>query len=140
MPSGSAPAPGRRSSASTRARTGSAAVETRIERPDLARPLEGRVWAVSPGEGKLARISVATNKVTARLTIGGGPADGWLGPDGLLWIPNLQAEHGHADRPGEGEVVDRIHVGTGPFVVRPGFGDMWAMSYGGTDIWRLHAG
>jgi hypothetical protein len=37
-------------------------------------------------------------------------------------------------------VVDTLRVGTSPFVLNTAFGDVWAPSYGGRDVWRLDPG
>ena len=76
----------------------------------------------------------------ARIQVGGTPVDGAIGPDGLLWMPNLTLNVIHRIDPATNAVVDTIPAGRGPFVVSVGYGDVWAPAYGGTSVWRLHAG
>jgi hypothetical protein len=39
--------------------------------------------------------------------------------------------------PATNNVVGRVRSGAGPFVVTRAFGDMWASSWRGSDVWRL---
>jgi YVTN family beta-propeller protein len=62
------------------------------------------------------------------------------GPDGLVWIPNLTLNVIQRIDPSTNAVVDSIPAGRAPFVATVGYGDVWVPAYGGTSIWRLHAG
>jgi streptogramin lyase len=84
-----------------------------------------------------ARIDPAKNEVVATIDIPGGPGDGSFGPDGLVWIGLLNDRRIVRIDPASNRVVDRVRVGAGPFVVARAFGDMWAPSWRGADVWRL---
>jgi YVTN family beta-propeller protein len=77
--------------------------------------------------------------VVARIQLGGQPVDGAIGPDGLVWIPNLVLNVIQRIDPATNSVVDSIATGRGPFVVTTGYGDVWAPAFGGTSVWRLRA-
>ena len=60
-----------------------------------------------------------------------------MGPDGLVWIPNRLDNTVSRVDPATNRVVDTFRVGTSPFVLNVAFGDVWAASFGGDDVWRL---
>jgi streptogramin lyase len=95
------------------------------------------VWVGSPQGSYAARIDPATNRVVATLDIAGGPADGSFGPDGLVWMGLLRDRVVVRIDPATNKVVSRVQTGPGPFVVTRAFGDMWASSWRGSDVWRL---
>jgi len=78
--------------------------------------------------------------VTARIQVGGTPADGTIGPDGLVWIPDLATNLIRRIDPATNRTADSIPVGRSPFVLSVGYGDVWAPAYGGTSVWRLRVG
>ena len=78
--------------------------------------------------------------MVARIQVGGQPVDGAIGPDGLVWIPNLAQNVIHRIDPATNAVVDAVPAGLSPFVVTVGYGDVWAPAYGGTSVWRLRLG
>jgi YVTN family beta-propeller protein len=115
-------------------------VDTDAVGPAWLAATETDIWASHPGQGVVTRMSTATNSVVARITVGGTPVDGVIGPDGLVWIPDLTGGVVHRIDPATNAVVDRFAVGRGPFVLTVGYGDVWAPAYGGTSVWRLRVG
>jgi YVTN family beta-propeller protein len=97
------------------------------------------VWVSRVQSGKVSRIDTATNRVAATIDVGSQPVDGIAGPDGLVWIPNRGDNTVTRIDPKANAVVDTFDVGPTPFVLNVAFGDVWAASYGGTDVWRLRA-
>ncbi len=59
-------------------------------------------------------------------------------PDGLEWVTGRAAGTVSRIDPASGKVVDTIATGGTPFVIRPGFGDVWTADFSGTSLWRLH--
>jgi streptogramin lyase len=116
------------------------AIDTGVAGPAWLASTETDVWAAHPSQGTVTRISTATNAVVARIQVGGQPVDGAIGPDGLVWMPNLVLNVIQRIDPATNGVVDSIATGLGPFVVTVGYGDVWAPSFGGTSVWRLRAG
>jgi YVTN family beta-propeller protein len=70
--------------------------------------------------------------------VGSQPVDGAIGPDGLVWIPNRDDNTVSRIDPATNAVVDTTRLGPTPFVLNTAFGDVWAPSWGGRDVWRLH--
>jgi YVTN family beta-propeller protein len=97
------------------------------------------VWAANRADGTVTRLDPRTNRVVAAIRVGANPVDGVVGPDGLVWIPNQGDDTISRIDPGTNRVVDTVRVGRGPFVVRQAFGDMWASSFAGDDVWRVHS-
>ena len=116
------------------------AIDTDVPGPAWLASTETDIWASHTGQGTVTRISTATNTVVATIRVGGNPADGVIGPDGLVWIPNLSLSRIDRIDPATNRVVDGIPTGLGPFVLTVGYGDIWAPAYGGTSVWRLHLG
>jgi YVTN family beta-propeller protein len=73
----------------------------------------------------------------ATIRVGTNPVDGVVGPDGLVWIPNQGDNTVSRIDPATNRVVTTVRVGNGPFVVRRAFGDLWASSFAGDDVWRI---
>jgi YVTN family beta-propeller protein len=96
------------------------------------------VWAASAPDGIVARVNGTTGKTIARIAVGPGAVDGTVAADGKVWIP-LQAQDAIAViDPATNTVIEKIPVGHGPFVVNQAAGDMWAGSFLGADVWRIH--
>lgn len=88
-------------------------------------------------EGTVIRVDPATNRVVARIALGTNPVDGSVASDGRVWIPLLGDNAIAVVDPATNSVVERVPVGPMPFVVNEAFGDIWAPSYGGGDVWRV---
>jgi YVTN family beta-propeller protein len=86
---------------------------------------------------RIATIDPATERVVKTIRVDARPVDGVPGPDGLIWVPSLVASTVTRIDPATNSVVDKFKVGRAPFVLTVGFGDVWAPSYGGTQLWRL---
>jgi virginiamycin B lyase len=95
------------------------------------------VWVANGGSGTVFRIDPATNRIVARIRVGEMPVDGTVASDGSVWIPVMRENAIAVIDPATNTVRERIAVGPSPFVVNEAFGDMWAPSFGGDDVWRI---
>ena len=98
------------------------------------------VWVSNVQDGTVSRIDPATNEVVANVEVGAQPCDGVVGPDGAVWIPNRGEGTISLIDPETNSVTETIRVGPTPFVLNVGFGDVWAASWGGADVWRIRPG
>lgn len=95
------------------------------------------MWVSEGGSNTVARIDPATGAVLARVPTGWTPADGTVGPDGLVWIPNLQSHDVTVIHPATNSVVRTVPVGPGRSVLTVAFGDVWSPAIRGRHVWRL---
>jgi virginiamycin B lyase len=96
------------------------------------------LWVTTASNNAL-RIDPTTNRVTARARVGLGPKDGVVDSRGLLWTPNLNGDSVSIVDTATAALVATMRVGSMPFVLNDGFGDVWSGSYGGGDVRRLRA-
>ena len=61
----------------------------------------------------------------ARVEVGPQPVDGTVAADGSAWFPLRGADQLVRIDPSTNKVVERVPVGTTPFVVNEAFGDLW---------------
>ncbi len=50
------------------------------------------MWIGSPQQNYVARVDAETNSVAAVIDVAGGPADGVVASDGLVWFPLLNGD------------------------------------------------
>jgi YVTN family beta-propeller protein len=98
------------------------------------------VWVSNGLDGTVTRIDAASRQVVATVRVGDRPVDGAVAPDGRVWIPNMGDSTISIVDPARNAVAATLRSGPGPFVVSTAFGDMWAPSYGGGDVWRYDLG
>jgi YVTN family beta-propeller protein len=95
------------------------------------------VWVSDAASHSVTRVDPKTNAVVATIKVDGSPADGTRGPDGLIWIPNQGVGTISRIDPATNALVDTVTVGGYMFVVRSGFGSLWAGDFTGTTIRRI---
>ena len=83
------------------------------------------------------RIDPATNRVADVVKVRANPVDGVVDSRGLVWIPNRGDASVSIIDSASATLVTTIGVGSSPFVLNDGFGDVWSPSYGGADLRRL---
>lgn len=89
----------------------------------------GKVLTVDPATGALGEPSFGWNE----------PLDGTI-IDGVAWIPEGSGRRvGVLDlAAGASQVIHYALPGAiNPFVAEPGFGDVWVLDFGGTNVWRI---
>jgi streptogramin lyase len=101
-------------------------------------PHDDGVWVSDDVAGAITRLDARTGAIVATTQVGGAPADGARGPDGLEWIPLQKTGEVVRIDPATNAVVDRIRLGGNAFVVRSAFGDMWVDDFSGSTLERLH--
>jgi streptogramin lyase len=94
------------------------------------------LW-IQAADHVLVRVDPSTRRVRSRLSFGRTLAQGALGPDGLLWVPDKEQNLVYRLDPGMGRVVDSFGAGPGAFVALRANGSMWVTSYAGNDVWRF---
>jgi YVTN family beta-propeller protein len=99
---------------------------------------DDELWVTTLGNNAL-RIDPSSSRVTAKVRVGLGPKDGVVDARGLLWTPNLNGDSVSIVDTATAALVATIRVGSMPFVLNDGFGDIWSGSYGGGDVRRLRA-
>jgi YVTN family beta-propeller protein len=83
------------------------------------------------------RIDPATNSVVATVAVGKAPVEPAFAADGALWVPNSGDNTVSRIDTATNLVTHTIAVGQRPLVLNQAFGDIWAPSYGGSDVWRI---
>ncbi len=98
-----------------------------------------QVWVGSINDDVALRIDPATNRVADVVNVGADPVDGVVDSRGLVWIPNRGNNSVSIIDAASAIVVTKLKVGSTPFVLNDGFGDVWSPSFGGEDVRRLRA-
>jgi streptogramin lyase len=96
------------------------------------------LW-VQAADNVIVRLDPSSRRVVARLSFGRTLAQGALGPDGTLWIPDKEQSVVYRVDPQSGRVLDSFPAGPGAFFALRAFGSMWVTSYAGGDVWRFTA-
>jgi streptogramin lyase len=94
------------------------------------------LW-IQAGDHVLVRVDLSTRRVRARVSFGRTLAQGAVGPDGLLWVPDKEQSLVYRLDPATGRVVDSFDAGAGAFFAIRANGSMWVASYAGDDVWRF---
>jgi len=94
------------------------------------------LW-IQAADHVLVRVDPATRRVRARFSFGRTLAQGAIGPDGLLWVPDKEQSLVYRLDPATGRVVDSFGAGPGAFFALRANGSMWVASYAGDDVWRF---
>jgi YVTN family beta-propeller protein len=100
---------------------------------------DDEVWVGSVLGNAALRIDPSTDRVAEVVKVGSSPVDGIVDERGLVWIPNRGSNSVSIIDAASAIKVTAVRVGPSPFVLNDGFGDVWAASFGGTDIRRLRA-
>ena len=95
------------------------------------------LWVASNVDDVVLHLDPRTGKVLAAVKVGLTPQDGTIGPDGSVWVPDMGDDTVSRVDPATNKVTATIHVGPKPFVLSTGDGDVWAPSYGGSDVRRI---
>jgi streptogramin lyase len=82
-------------------------------------------------------VHVERGRVVDRLTFGRTLAQGALGPDGTLWIPDKEQSLVYRVDPKTARVLDSFAAGPGAFLALRAYDSMWVTSYAGADVWRF---
>ena len=82
-------------------------------------------------------VHVERGRVVDRLTFGRTLAQGALGPDGTLWIPDKEQSLVYRVDPRTARMLDSFTAGPGAFLALRAYGSMWVTSYAGEDVWRF---
>ena len=98
---------------------------------------DDQVWVGSVNEHVALRIDPETNRVADVVNVGTSPVDGVVDERGLVWIPNRGSNSVSIIDAASATLVTTLRVGPAPFVLNDGFGDVWAPSFGGSDLRRL---
>jgi virginiamycin B lyase len=120
------------------AKNTSTAVPTGHPRPSGIIISADAVW-VANGDDTVVRLDAATGSVVATVKVGQTPQQGDVAADGTIWIPNQFADTISVIDPQTNAVSStvKLRAGSAPFVVRSGFGDMWAGSFRTSTLWRI---
>ena len=59
------------------------------------------IWVSNNGSNTVSRIDPKTRKVVATISVGQEPENAAVAADGTVFVPNVGAGHGLADRPGD---------------------------------------
>jgi virginiamycin B lyase len=94
------------------------------------------LW-IQAGDNGLVRLQPSSRAVTARLSFGRTLAEGALGPDGTIWMPDKEQNIVYRIDPEKAAVVDSFPAGAGPFVALRAYRSMWVTNYAGSDVWRF---
>jgi streptogramin lyase len=94
------------------------------------------LW-IQAGDNRLVRVDPAKRRVTARLTIGRTLAQGALGPEGTIWVPDKEQSLVYRVDPATARVVDSFPAGAGAFFALNAYATVWVTSYAGDDVWRF---
>ena len=94
------------------------------------------LW-VQAADHVLVRVDPTQKRVLARLSFGRTLAQGALGPDGRIWVPDKEQSLVYRIDPVVEKVVDSVPAGRGAFFAVRAFGSMWVTSYAGSDVWRF---
>jgi YVTN family beta-propeller protein len=113
-------------------------VPVRHARPSGIIVTADAVW-VANGDATVVRIDPATKAVVATVKVGTLPQQGDVAPDGTIWIPNQTDDTISVIDPQTNTVANtvKLKMGTAPFVLRQGFGDMWVGSFRDRFLWRI---
>ena len=98
---------------------------------------DDQVWFGSINDDVALRVDPATNRVADVVKVGASPVDGVVDSHGLVWIPNRSGNSISIIDAASATLVTTIRVGSQPFVLNDGFGDVWSPTYGGDDVRRL---
>jgi streptogramin lyase len=94
------------------------------------------LW-IQAADNVLVHVDPASRRVLRRVSFGRMLAQGALGPDGRLWVPDKEQSLVYRVDPASGRVVDSFAAGPGAFFALRALGSMWVTSYAGRDVWRF---
>jgi streptogramin lyase len=94
------------------------------------------LW-IQAADHVLVRLDPPSRRVRTRLSFGRTLAQGSLGPDGMLWVPDKEQSLVYRVDPTTARVVDSFTAGPGPFFALRAHSSMWVTSYAGDDVWRF---
>ena len=101
-------------------------------------PQPDGVWVVENFDDQVTVLDPTTYAPLRTIKLPTRPTDAIRGPDGYEWVPSRFGGTVTRIDPAGGTIVDTIATGGAPFVIRAGFGDVWASNFGGSTLWRLH--
>ena len=85
---------------------------------------KGALWVALYGEGRLAKVDLATNRILARIKVGAQPITVASGA-GSLWVGNGGGTTVSRVNPATRKVVKTIKVGARPYGLAFGAGSLW---------------
>ncbi len=96
----------------------------------------GALWVALIGDGKLAKVDPATNKVLARVKVGFSPFAVAYGA-GSLWVANSGSNTVSRVNPRTRKVTKTIKVGIRPYDLTFGAGSVWVANNTSHDVTRI---
>jgi YVTN family beta-propeller protein len=96
----------------------------------------GALWVTLSGEGKLAQVDPASNRVLGRVKVGASPFAVAAGA-GSLWVANADAGTVSRVSPVKRKVVKTIRVGFRPYDVAFGGGAVWVANLSSGTVSRI---
>ena len=94
------------------------------------------LW-IQANDGDLLHFDPVARRVLAHLEVGGTLAQGALGPDGMLWMPDKERSVVYRVDPKRERVLDSFAAGPGAYIALRAFRSMWVASYAGSDVRRF---
>src|SRR5215207_2183310 len=111
---------------------------TRAASPPGACAFAARSTGSGFGDGTVARIDPATNRVVARVQVGGQPYGITAGADSV-WVGNNESENVTRVEVATNRVVSRIAVGDRPIGLTYDDGSVWVANFGDGALTRIDA-
>jgi DNA-binding beta-propeller fold protein YncE len=98
---------------------------------------EGSIWVLSQGDGTLARIDPAANRVVATIEVGvpGPGGDLWVA-DGVVWVSGEGVPISMID-PRTNRLIRQFAGGKQDDTLRVGFGAVWVVEELSGFIWKV---
>ena len=110
-------------------------VDTRTKAPAWPRCVRGDLWVTTPHS--VLRVDPRSGVVTARIPLGGTPAEALAAPDGLVWVTDKERSIVVRIDPATNAVVGSFPAGRGAFAMTRMGNSVWVTSFAGSDVRRF---
>jgi streptogramin lyase len=94
------------------------------------------IW-IQANDGDLVDYDPIARRVAAHIEVGGTLAQGAIGPDGRIWMPDKERNVVYRVDPKRRRVVDSFAAGPGAYAALRAYKSMWVTSYAGRDVRRF---